>query len=85
MDTEKLRRFYFSMERVPVIHRADDLEEICTEYWEWTNGQWNNYNEWYTGPDGKLDTPVVTRGCETGHAWKCLLEVARIYGYNDHN
>ncbi len=80
----ELRKFYFPMSRVPVPHLAG--EDIMTEYWEWhPELGWQNYNDWYVDDNGvPTDDKThckTTRGPESPHAWNCLLEQAKLYGY----
>ena len=76
---ERLRRFPLPIKRVDVWHMCPGLDQIMSDYWQWGNGRWHHLNDWHEG-EGAGGT---TRGCESRHAWDCLLEVALKFGFEE--
>lgn len=77
VEKEELRKYHLPTKRVAIVHACPNLDEIMSDYWEWHDGEWHHYNDWHMG-EGKGNT---TRGCESDHAWKCLLEAATMFGF----
>jgi len=76
-EKERLRMFALPIGRVDIVHRAENIQDIMTDYWLWDHDRWHHLNDWHMG-EGKGTT---TRGCESDHAWDCLLEVATQFGF----